>query len=423
MPFRRPPGALGVASRRHFGIIYRMHAQHTAGGALRRAIAAAALAAAFLLPSGASAASGIDEKFLDTLLRMPSETHDVDECNRTLDYVKTYLERRGLHCMTTASVKGRNALYASTTPGLSHDYVFVSHVDVVPAYRQDQYVPRREGDWLYARGACDTKGNVAVICRVLENLVGKASVGAVIVTDEEGGDGCTSGPRLLRDAGVAPRKFLIVGDSAGEEPNQLFVAEKGHVHLTIVAHGKGGHSSQPWALDNPVPKLCEAWCRIQQALPVPADPNERWRDVISPTVLKGGPKGNMIPDEASMELSFRFTRPESVDEMVAFLRKHGGLEVRIPKHFRPVVLNKDGDPYIARLLAAMKAKWPSENIREGRMSAATDATYFVDMGLPTVIFAATGSGAHAVSERISLRSLHEYADMFTDYLAAEAALK
>ena len=53
------------------------------------------------------------------------------------------------------------------------------------------------------------------------------------------------------------------------------------------------------------------------------------------------------------------------------------------------------------------------------MSCATDATRYVHLKLPTVIFGANGYGAHASDERVSLRSLYEYAQMFTTYLKSQ----
>ena len=45
-----------------------------------------------------------------------------------------------------------------------------------------------------------------------------------------------------------------------------------------------------------------------------------------------------------------------------------------------------------------------------------DATRYVYLKLPTVIFGATGFGTHAKHERVSLQSLVEYTEMFTKYL-------
>ena len=382
----------------------------------RAIVLAAAVAAASLAAKG-----GIDVDFLAKMLAVPSETSDIAENGRCTELLAEWLRARGVVCNVLANEKGRKYLYASTVPGRRHDYVFVSHTDVVPAASPDQYKPKIDGDWLYARGACDTKGNVAVICQVLANLAGKGSVGALIATDEDGPtrEKGTPTPKAALEAGYVPRKFILVGDSAGEEPGQLFVAEKGHARIRLIAHGKGGHSSRPWALDNPIPKLMEGWLKAQTAIPPPADPNDHWRDVISPTLLKGSNAGNQIPDKAEMTLSLRFTTADGCDKWVKFLRETTGLEVERYATYRAPVVSDPNDPHIHALFKAMQAKWPGENIRIGKMSAATDASYFAHLNLPTVIYAPTGTGPHSQDERVSLKSLHDYADMLTDFLKAQ----
>ena len=90
--------------------------------------------------------------------------------------LKDWLEKRGVFCTVEENECGYQGLYAATTPGKVHDYLFVAHVDVVKA-PPEMFVPRIEGDRIYGRGACDTKGNVAMMCHVLANLVGKVSLG------------------------------------------------------------------------------------------------------------------------------------------------------------------------------------------------------------------------------------------------------
>ena len=94
-----------------------------------------------------------------------------------------------------------------------------------------------------------------------------------------------------------------------------------------------------------------------------------------------------------------------------------GLEVHVPTGRLPLV-NRPGDPEIARLLRAMKEGLPG-GIAEGRMSAATDASYYVAAGvdLPMAIFAATGGEPHSDREWGSLKALDDYADFFTGYFA------
>ena len=387
-----------------------------AGGRLARRFAAAAFFAAAATAHG----GGIDRAFLDGLLRVPSRCADEPQLVRVVEYTRAWLTAHGVWSVIETNEVGRVALYAGTVPGKVHDYQFVSHLDVVEA-PDGMFAPRYDGDRVFARGACDTKGNAVVCCQVLANLVGKASVGMFLATDEDGGGRGQHNPPMMIERGYLPRKMLIVGDSAGEEPGQLFTAEKGHARLVLVARGKGGHASRPWALDNPVPKLCAAYMKFAEAWDPGGDPSGTWRTYVSPTMLKGSDAGNAIGDTAEMHFSCRYTVPAEFDRVIRTLRETTGLEIRGGRG-RPPVVNKPGDPEIAALVAAMKEKLPG-GIREGRMSAATDASYYADLGLPIVIFAATGGEPHCDREWGSLGSLDDYADFFTDYLGEKAALR
>lgn len=362
---------------------------------------------------------GIDRVFLRELLEVPSESHRLKELDHALDVVKTWLEARGVWCTMETNSAGYAGLLAATRPGKVHDYLFVSHVDVVPAPKA-MFTYREEGDRFFARGACDTKGNVVAICAALANLVGKGvDVACFLATDEEGGPkGTPNGVKpvptaqMMIDRGYGARRLILVADTAGEEPGQLFVAEKGHAHFTLIAHGKGGHSSRPWALDNPVPKLCRAYLQFQEAWEKGADPNEHWRTVLSPTILQASDVLNVVADSASMRFSCRYICMEDFHRAVAEL-KRTGLEVVASPGRLPVV-NREGEPEIAQLLKAMNATIPG-GMREGKMSAATDASFFAVLKVPIVIWTAIGGEPHSEREWGSLSSLDAYADFFSDY--------
>ena len=226
-------------------------------------------------------------------------------------------------------------------------------------------------------------------------------------------------PTVLLNQGYIPQRFLIVGDTNGEHLDSLTIAEKGHAHLKLVARGKGGHSSIPWMSDNPIPKLTEGYAKILAALPKNTANEDHWRDYLTATRLFGSEANNIIPDTASMNFSYRFIEPDGPQKMKAFIENLTGLEVVLPETWRPPVISDPNDPYISSLFAAMCRKWPDRNIRYTKMSCATDATRYVHLKLPTVIFGANGYGAHASDERVSLSSLIEYTQMFTSYLKSQ----
>ena len=315
--------------------------------------------------------------------------------------------------------KGRTCLYAATTPGKRHDYLFVSHVDVVPAMDRSQYKPRQDGDWLYGRGACDTKGNVAVIAQVLVNLVGKASVGAFLATDEEGSapEKGQPTPQLAIDAGYVPRKFILVGDSAGEAPDQLFYAEKGHARICLTARGKGGHSSTPWLLDNPVPKLVAGYSRALEAMPPPATADDQWRDCLSPTMLKGSDVGNQIPDRAEMTFSLRFVEPDGLERHRQTIADVTGLKTELIRGTPPGIGPSDS-PELLRFREALKRAYPERSCRLVRSDAANDSRYFTQFGkaLPTTGMNCTGG--HTACEWCEVADIGRFTRFLVEFLDA-----
>ena len=364
--------------------------------------------------------SGLKENLL-SLLRIPSITSSVEENNRAVGVLKVWLDARGVFTAVETNDAGRAALYASAIPGKRHDVVFVTHLDVVPPLKDGQFEPKERDGFVWGRGACDTKGNVAVVAQVLANLSGKASVGAVFATDEETRVPGQATPAMLLERGYVPQKLVLVGDTNGEHSDALAIAEKGHVLVTIRAHGRGGHSSMPQSADNPIPKLLDACAKIRAFVPDPQSPGDAWRDDLVPTRLAGSNAGNTIPDTAEAVFSFRFTTPEAPLRLKERIECETGLEVLLPAKWREPVLTDPENPWIRRLHAAMHERWPRKDVRLVKMSCATDATHYVHLGIPVAIFAANGEGAHSADERVSLGSCEEYAAMFTEFLQAKEA--
>jgi len=365
-----------------------------------------------LLAGAALATGGLDVAFVKGLLSIPSESRSIPECNRAVAYLTNYLAPRGVWCHVERTEEGRDALYASTVPGKTCAYGFVTHVDVVPAAHPDQFVPRIVGDEIYGRGSCDTKVNAALIAQLLVNLKDKTSVGAFFATDEDGCCGKVPTCTMLRRAGYAPTKMVIVGDTMGDVTNVLFTAQKGHWGFKLTARGKAGHSSVPWMLDNAIPKITAATEKIVAAYPKPTD--DAYRSVLSPTILTAGNAPNAIPGEASVTFSYRYVGKDDVENLRKHVRTLTGFEPET-LYCVPPVVNDPNDPLVKDLLTAMKKRW-GETFHDEKMVAATDAFQFSDLNLPTVIYCPDAHGAHQDDEHGSLKSAADYLEFFTRWL-------
>ena len=369
------------------------------------------------LATHVKAVPGFDLDFTLDLIRLRSESHDIPACNRATAFLKAYLEKHGVYCHVARTKEGRDAMYAATLPGKEHDYAFVTHIDVVPG-RPDQFEPFIDGGEIYGRGACDTKVNAALIAQVLVRLAGKASVGAYFATDEDGCAGEVPTCTLLRREGFRPKKCVMVGDTAGDVTNTFFIAQKGHWGFRLKMPGKGGHSSIPWDLDNPVDKMARTYVKLMDALPKPADPAEHWYSSLSATVVKAGDVVNRIPDEAEMTFSYRYVGRDDAKNLKKLVRDVTGLEPVTDFNVPPVV-NDPGNPEITGIIAAAQAFWPHRDFKVEKLNAATDAFQFSDLGLPIVIYCPDAHGAHQQDEHGSIASAWEYLDFLDGYLAGK----
>lgn len=92
-----------------------------------------AVAVTAILTAVQAVGGGIDRKLLTDFLSVPSETTNIPELDRGIGVLKAWLEARGVFCTIERNEAGTPALYAATTPGKVHDYLFVGHVDVIAA--------------------------------------------------------------------------------------------------------------------------------------------------------------------------------------------------------------------------------------------------------------------------------------------------
>ena len=346
--------------------------------------------------------------FYDRLLRIPSVSDNVPAVNAAVDAMREYLSSHGVHC-AVEELDGRRVLYASTCPGKVQDYLLNAHLDVVPAPAR-LFEPRMEDGVIRGRGVADCKGNAIVIARVLIDLAarGGASVGAVFTSDEEIGGETT---RYMVEKGYGARRMVIILDAS---PYAIANAQKGTAYLTLRARGRGGHSSIPWDLDNPIEKLTAAYGRLCAAWPAPTE--DRWCDTLTATVVRAGEVPNQIPDVAEMTLNLRYTAPEGLERARDFIASTTGLEVDLDHACVPVFCDEK-HPEMRRLFSRMQEHWPDRGVHFYRMNGATDSRHFVATGTPIAILGVDGGDMHCDGEWLRLASLDDYVEFLEEFMA------
>jgi len=332
----------------------------------------------------------------------------------------------------------------------------------------------RDG-YLYGRGAIDDKGmlaaNLMVMLLLQRHVVergGRLARDVVFVAtpDEETGGELGMGwllqhhPALL-DAEYAVNeggRLRIVGGAPLYAAVQT--AEKVPHTVTLTARGPGGHASVPltdnavsrlgralaavYAVGNPIrllpttreffAKLAAVWpdAAIRRAMTdvVSANPRRVRRGAtalgalpslravlstgVSATMVRGGTKGNVIPTEATATLNVRTLPGESIDAVVARMRRaidDSRVEVAIVHRGADAPPSDHESAMFAALADAARALDPTLTVVPYLSTGATDSARLRRTGvqtfgiLPFPMNQDDESRMHGADERIPLASL------------------
>jgi acetylornithine deacetylase/succinyl-diaminopimelate desuccinylase-like protein len=379
----------------------------------------------------------------------------------------------GIAADVLESSPGRGNLHARLAgTGGGRPVVLLSHLDVVPADPRGWHVPpfsglRKDGQ-VHGRGTLDAKGLTAIELMALIALKRSGQplardVVLLATADEETGGKAGAGwlvkhhPDLVRDA-----EFLLnEGDGihvrpGGRKVAQIAVAEKTPCWVKLTAQGEPGHGSTPppqtsvtrliRALDKirryqapirivpPVEAYFTALARfeaeplrskLQHLSASLADPgfltdftrnprqNALIRNTITPTVLEGSAKTNVIPAEASAQLDCRLLPGERPSEFVASLTELVSDEM--VQLETTLSFPASSSPQNSRFVDAVRQLAATElggiPVVPSVIPGFTDSHYFRELGIasygfaPFVLGDEDGKTVHGSNEHVSVENL------------------
>jgi acetylornithine deacetylase/succinyl-diaminopimelate desuccinylase-like protein len=282
--------------------------------------------------------------------------------SRSAEVLEQYLGGAGLDLERFSARAGRDNLVARiegsdpTAPAL----LLMGHTDVVPVnpdgWSRDPFAGELVDGEVWGRGAVDMLNLTATMAVAVKHLArsGFRPRGTLIylaVADEENlaAWGADHLLRNERDAVMADWVITESGGfqipSAGGPKLPVIVGEKGSYWCKISVRGTPGHASQPFRTDNALVTAAEVVRRIADYRPATMI-HDTWRDFITgvfpdevagpltdeaslwdfcgalpvglarqahacthttfaPTVIHGGTKTNVIPDDVTIEVDIR----------------------------------------------------------------------------------------------------------------------
>ena len=216
-----------------------------------------------------------------------------------------------------------NVVIARTDLGREHRVVLAGHLDTVPVV--DNVPSRVEGDRMYGCGTSDMKSGVAVMLRVA-HLVGTGELEpevdlSFILYDCEEVEAARNG--LGRIARTRPD--VLRGDLAILlEPTDGVIEGgcQGTLRVEICVPGVRAHSARSWLGENAIHAAAPVLARLAdyRAREVEVD-GLTYREGLNAVFISGGVAGNVVPDQCSVTVNFRFAPDRSEQDALAHVRE------------------------------------------------------------------------------------------------------
>jgi acetylornithine deacetylase len=340
---------------------------------------------------------------------------------RVAEYLAALGARAGLEIEFQKVLPSRPNVVLRLRPAgkILQTILLAPHLDTVNVAREAQLKPVRRAGRIYGRGACDTKGSVAVMFGALAELAAiknrprETEIIFVGLVDEEQGQG---GSRFLAQK---PFKadLAIVG-----EPTRLAVAtaHKGSVWLEVETRGIAAHGATPWFGDNAVHTMA----RVVAALETDYAAHLRKKKhpllgagTVSVGTIHGGTQTNIVPDECRISVDRRTLPGESEAAtrraLGAFLeaRKLNAKVANVKLKPCPALETSGRLPLVKQFLGSIRQK------RAVGLHYFCDAAVLASGGIPSVVF---GPGdiaqAHTADEWIEISQLERGQAMLLQFL-------
>ena len=397
------------------------------------------------------------------------------------------------HAAMTREVVGKHTLvytWPGSDPSLA-PIVLMAHQDVVPvtagteaAWKHPPFGGVIADGAVWGRGSIDDKGSLITLFEGVEALAKagfrpRRTVMIVSGEDEEvRGLGARAAAALLKSRGIKAQFVLDEGLAevtdnpvTGGALSMIGTAEKGYATLVVTAKAAGGHSSAPPLDGGGVVTLAHAVSAIaahgfpmafqgpgaamlqtiapKAAFPVRMAVANSWlfgpllikqigatpvgasllHTTIAPTMLKGSPKENVLPQDATAWINYRIAPGDSSASVMARAREAvAGLPVDLawvsaPSEPSPVSsITSDG----WKVLSAVAGQVTGAPVAPSLVTAGTDSRYLQDAAQDVYRFQPMAFGLkdiemiHGTNEHLTLKNLEQCVQFYARLIATAA---
>lgn len=389
---------------------------------------------------------------LDTTTRLLVELCAISSASGQIDGIRSVAARlagelssRGLTVEIMSEPDGDGApqplLVARGPQAAEHPLLLVGHLDTV----LDAVPPRIEGSRLWATGALDMKGGLAMLVGALDLLARRrqpfpADLMFVGVPDEEVAG--TISERAVRRWGNGARAILVIEPGEAREGGETLVAgRRGLTEWKLEVTGRAAHSGLAFwhgrsALAAAADWAAQAHCMSEKgpgvtvnvARLVAGDADFVNGLAINHALLGTSRRRNVVSDRALAEGEARFLTPADGLRIVGRLQRLAertaeahGVTVVFSRGTSvvPVDPNGPGAPLVQRATALAAGRGWHLEVEDDR-GGVSFPNYVTDPARVPIVdgLGPVGDGMHTREEYLDLRSLERRIGLLADLLAS-----
>jgi succinyl-diaminopimelate desuccinylase len=338
---------------------------------------------------------------------------DVESVSGTEETLADLVEHALRGCSSLVVARDGNVVLARVDRGRAQRVVLAGHLDTVPIAGN---VPSRlDGATLYGCGTTDMKSGLAVMLRVA-HLVGTGALDprvdlSWVFYDCEEVEAVRNG--LGRLARTRPDE--LSGDLAILlEPTDGVVEGgcQGTLRVTVRTTGERAHSARSWLGSNAIHSAAPVLARLAAYEPRVVDVDGlTYREGLNAVAIAGGVAGNVIPDECTVSVNYRFGPDRTEDVALAHVRDvFDGFDIELTDSApgaRPGLTSPLAAAFVDAVGGGARAKlgW-------------TDVARFGVLGIPALNF---GPGdpnlAHKPDEHVSVQQVRDVESALVRFLS------
>ena len=344
---------------------------------------------------------------LRVVVERESPSHDKAALARLGQHLAQEFARRGGTPTLHPQEKNGPHLQVEFAGGGGAPLLLLGHYDTVWEVGTLSRMPwRLDEQRAWGPGVFDMKGGIVQALYALETLAAGGRlprpVTVLLVSDEEIGSGSS---RCLTETLAKKASAVLVLEPAQGLEGACKTARKGVGDFTVRVHGVSAHAGLDFE------KGHNAVLELARQIETVAGFTELKRGLtVSPGVVRGGSRSNVVPDQAEVLVDVRIARRGDgarIEKKFHALRpqdRHCRLEVKGGINRPPL----ERTQAVARLYLRAReiARELGFELKEAAVGGGSDGNFTAGMGIPTLDgLGAVGEGAHAAHESILVAEL------------------